>query len=216
MLEYTSKLLPATALTESPDGRSMKGLRYQIDLLSSSPSTAADADELRDLQVDMSVCAALRHYLSLSDDDLLTAVQHMTKRLDIAFWPADLVESLVTRLVVIARGKDAVDDVFVVTFPFGAGKFDLDPLSARLASLPNASIDHKISLSERLLFKETVVPLVQRGKEGFSTVLKLCKLAIPGYEKVDPTMVNSGIMTTVGVDVGVRLFGDVVGLQQGC
>ena len=64
--------------------------------------------------------------------------------------------------------------------------------------LPHYDVDARVALSERLLFKESLVPAIQAQNSQFAEVGRLCKAALAQYDQLDPTLVNGGIMATVG------------------
>jgi hypothetical protein len=170
--KYKAKTSISACMCSPPDGRTVSGMKHNIDELRKRPETIPSANELAAHKADVELCALLRpdKIFDTSKEQLEMAINHLMKRFDAKLWPVETRQNLVARYV--------DDDFHAGNFKIVAdrcGAFTpgiFDATDPKIGCMEDVDEAGRISLSNRLMFKDCMLHLIEKGKAGHSEVLR--------------------------------------------
>ena len=174
-------------MTTAPDGRSVQGLVHQIDTLGQDPITATYADKLQEFKKHSDILPVLRaaSCLDARMEDLISGITYAEKKLVPIKWPQSTRSALIEGQAIEDR-KSNVLGVVETAFAFAQPR-KYNPRQPRVADMADMDDQGKITLCERLLFKETIAFFIREGiAKREDEVRGLCKSLLARFGTLDP------------------------------
>ncbi|CAK0804765.1 unnamed protein product [Prorocentrum cordatum] len=181
---YVGKLSLRAAMMANSDGRTLTGIKNQMEKLGDVEVTREYANTLRLHKADYDLACLLQkpgvfQHTEERLDQILRDLGPKVKG-DFPYEVSCVVISIKMRYL---REKSQFAMFLGMASPWSKGEFSI--LARTVGAMPGMSAAARIQLYQRVVFKETLVPMIGRGEEGSAGVLNLVQEGHRLYSDVD-------------------------------
>ena len=167
------------------DGRTLSGMRHQIDVLCGNPLTKTEGLELRDHKETIELCAVIRKpALAHCDfDELELTAKTIAKRLHPKDWPAECRYGSLGKYCSKYVNDADCAKIMDALEPFVVSEFEF--CNPRIGAYQDATEASKLSTVSRIFFKEILVEALGKGTSAAALVIRMSALVITRYDSFD-------------------------------
>jgi len=171
------------------DGRTLKGLKRQKAALQTRAMWIDEATELEAIEHRLEVCKLLRPAYVVTttegDETVDAAITELAPFLNNDEIPSEVVHTLLGRTIQKFKRQIDVEPKKLehATNPWSSGAFDLKlPI---VATLPKTGEEAKVTICARIMYRETLVPLVLKGQPDVQIVKNLRSTCLEQLNSID-------------------------------
>jgi len=196
---YKDSVTIPGAMLEPPDGRTLNGLREQIELLNAHLATKVYATQLTLHLEDVCLAETFQtaNMIDATDDQITAVIKALQPKLPMLQWPHSVRLSLLGRKVETLRDELSLEALLKHTDPYIESEFDL--LDPSLGALPKVGLGSKIATFSKVWFQETLVSFIDAGAARTDAVKETVELMLEWGSRLDVLEMEPYQVDAVGI-----------------